>query len=66
MNTMTSCGAKRGFGGNAPNKLWPVLQIRGVSLRGTRAVGTAKSLWGWKAEDKFCWIPNLLARLFPK
>jgi len=35
---------KRGFGGNAPNKLRPVVKARGVSLRATRAVGTAKSL----------------------
>jgi len=35
---------KRGFGGNAPNKLRPVLKARGVSLRATHAIGTAKSL----------------------
>jgi hypothetical protein len=34
-----------GFGGNAPNKLRPVLEARGVSMRATRAVGTAKSLF---------------------
>jgi hypothetical protein len=35
---------ERGFGGNAPNKLWPGPKVRGVSLRATRAVGTANSL----------------------
>src|SRR5450631_391427 len=24
------------------------------------------SVWGWNAEERFCWIPNLLVRLFPK
>jgi len=38
------CGDGWGFGGSAPNKLWPVLKARGVSLRTLRAVGTAKSL----------------------
>jgi len=28
----------RGFGGNTPNKLWPVLKARGVSLQATRAI----------------------------
>src|SRR6267154_1160356 len=40
---------KRGFGGNAPNKLRPVLKARGVSLRATCAVGTAKSLYRVKS-----------------
>ena len=35
---------KWGFGGNAPSKLRPVLKARGVSMRATRAGGTAKSL----------------------
>jgi len=33
-----------GFGGSAPNKLWPGLKARGVSLRTPHAVGMAKSL----------------------
>jgi hypothetical protein len=35
---------KRGFGGNAPNKLRPGLKVRVASMLATRAVGTAKSL----------------------
>ena len=36
---------KRGFGGNAPGKLRPVLKARGASMQATRAVGTAISLF---------------------
>ena len=35
---------KRGFGGNAPNKLKAYAEGGGASLRATHAVGMAKSL----------------------
>ena len=41
---MKSLRNRWGFGGNAPNKHRPVLQVREVSEQVTRAVGTAKSL----------------------
>ncbi len=40
-----------GFGGNAPNKLWPGPKARGVSLQTPHAVGTAKSLCPKKIKN---------------
>ena len=44
MGKVIKISNKREFGGNAPNKLRPMLKVGGVSMRATHAVGMAKSL----------------------
>jgi hypothetical protein len=45
---------KRGFGGNAPNKLRPMLKVGEVSMQVTHAIGMAKSLFSIKKLNSEC------------
>ncbi len=44
MDKVIKISNKRGFGGNAPNKLRPMLKVGEASMRATHAIGMAKSL----------------------
>ncbi len=51
---MIKISNKRGFGGNAPNKLRPMLKVGGASMQVTHAVGMTKSLF----KDAYAAFPD--------